>query len=98
MKKVSTVAAKPSRNISQQKLTIGLRTPNLYRAKRSLLESADGNMATAASGRKEKACRTKRNKNSLDSDRPSHGRRLHSRLDLLGEMAIFRCYLAECSL
>jgi len=36
-----------------------LRTPNMHRAKPSLLESADGSMATAASGRKRKSVSNK---------------------------------------
>jgi hypothetical protein len=55
MKKISTVAAKQSRNISQPKLT-----------------------ATVATRREKKPRLTKKQKNLLDSDRPSHGRRFHS--------------------
>jgi hypothetical protein len=43
----------------------------------SLLKSADGSMATAATRRENKRCFTKPVKNQLDSDRPSHGRPLH---------------------
>jgi hypothetical protein len=55
------------------------RTPNLHRATRSLIESADGRVATVATRLEKKACPTKKQKSRLDSDRPSHGRRLHSR-------------------
>jgi hypothetical protein len=51
------------------------RTPNLHRAKPSLIESADGRVATVANSAGEKPCPTKKQKNPLDSDRPSHGRR-----------------------
>src|SRR5580704_10696264 len=51
--------------------------PTCTERTKSLLESADGRMASADSA-KEKACPTKIQKNPLDSDRPSHGRRLHS--------------------
>ncbi len=54
------------------------RTPNMHRAKKSLIESADGSMATAATRRDRKPCPMKPDKNRLDSDRPSHGRPLHS--------------------
>ena len=50
------------------------RTPNLHRAKPSLLESADGSMATKVT-RREKIFVSKRTESSLDSDRPSHGGR-----------------------
>jgi hypothetical protein len=56
---------------------------------KSLLESADGSMATAASRQEKQPCHRKSTKhilptnNSLDSDRPSHGRRLHSNSDPL---------------
>src|SRR5215468_9398571 len=39
----------------------------------SLLESADGSMATVATRRGEMPCPRKTPKNLLDSDRPSHG-------------------------
>jgi len=58
------------------------RTHNMHRANQSLLESADGSTATVAT-RQEKTflCDKRQNslwtQNSLDSDRPSHGRRLH---------------------
>jgi len=55
------------------------RTPNMHRANQSLLESADGSMATVATRRENKQCFTKPEENRLDSDRPSHGRRLHSK-------------------
>src|SRR5579872_5120987 len=41
-------------------------------------QSADGRMATVANSAGEKPCPTKKQKNPLDSDRPSHGRRYHS--------------------
>ena len=53
------------------------RTPNLHRAKKSLIESADGRMASVAT-RRGKILSNKKGKELLDSDRPSHGRRLHS--------------------
>jgi len=57
MKKVSTVRTEQSRNICQQRLTIGLdlgdRDSWYHRANESLLESADGSMATVATRRKE---------------------------------------------
>ena len=40
-------------------------------------QSADGRMATVATRQEKKPCPTKTQKNPLDSDRPSHGRRLH---------------------
>jgi hypothetical protein len=53
MKKVSTVAAKPSKKISQQKLTVGLDLPTCTERNESLLESADGSMATVATRQNE---------------------------------------------
>ncbi len=44
----------------------------------SLLESADGSMATVATRRENKTLSPEKQTNPLDSDRPSHGRRLHS--------------------
>ena len=44
------------------------------RANESLLESANGSMATAATRRGETPFYEKEHTNSLDSDRPSHGR------------------------
>jgi hypothetical protein len=51
------------------------RTPNMRRATRSLIKSADGSMATVVTRPGEKQCFTKPKQNRLDSDRPSHGRR-----------------------
>jgi hypothetical protein len=83
------------------------RTPNMHRANESLLESADGSMATAATRREEKeTCSTKPDQNRLDSDRPSHGRRLHSKpksadpqseLEVKSRFAIPRFLIAICS-
>jgi hypothetical protein len=53
------------------------RTPNMHRANESLLESANGSMATAATRQEKKSCLIK-TKIRLDYDRPSHGRPLHS--------------------
>ena len=50
----------------------------LDRSGRLLLASADGRVATGATRQRKKTCPTKKGKNPLDSDRPSHGRRLHS--------------------
>jgi len=55
------------------------RTPNMHRANESLLESEDGSMATVATRQRNKPRSNEGRKNSLDSDRPSHGRRLHQR-------------------
>ena len=41
---------------------------------KSLLESADGSMATVATRREKKRCLSKTDKNRLDSDRPSTGK------------------------
>src|SRR5207237_5093669 len=46
--------------------------------RKSLIESADGRVATVATRPERKPCPTKTKTNSLDSDRPSHGRRLRS--------------------
>ena len=126
MKKISIVAAKPSKKISQQKLTAGLdlgdrnswycvldeagqiqveqRVRTTAKALREVfgamprsrialeigthspwtsrllseLGHADGSMATAATRREEKPLSNEKQKNPLDSDRPSHGRRFHS--------------------
>jgi hypothetical protein len=52
--------------------------PTCTERNESLLESANGSMATVATRREEKeTCSTKPDQNRLDSDRPSHGRRLH---------------------
>jgi len=51
--------------------------------KTSLTKSADGRVATVATRRGEKPCPIKKKMNPLDSDRPSHGRRLRS-LTLVG--------------
>ena len=59
------------------------RTPNLHRANESLLESANGSMATVANSAEEKPCPTKQKKNRLDSDRPSHGRRFRYLVELI---------------
>jgi hypothetical protein len=53
------------------------RTPNMHRANDRSHKSADGSMATVATRQEKKTCPT-RDKDPLDSDRPSHGRRLHS--------------------
>ena len=52
--------------------------PTCTERNESLLESADGSMATVATRREKKPCSNKTKKNRLDSDRPSHGRPLHS--------------------
>src|SRR5690349_13985759 len=55
----------------------------------------DESMATVATRRKKKPCPTKKQKNRLDSDRPSHGRPCHQRALFirlfwgLSDMAIF---------
>ncbi len=51
--------------------------PTCTERTKSLIESADGRVATVATRREKKPCPTKKQKNPLDSDRPSHGRRLH---------------------
>src|SRR5215470_16737511 len=85
MKKVSTAVMKQGRNISQPTLTIGLDLGDrnswycvLDEAERndSLLESANGSMATVATRRQKNLCLGRKIQNSLDPDRPSHGRRL----------------------
>jgi hypothetical protein len=53
------------------------RTPNMHERKESLLESADGSMATVATRRENKILFNEAMKNRLDSDRPSHGRPFH---------------------
>jgi len=58
--------------------------------KTSLTKSADGRVATVATRRGEKPCPIKKKMNPLDSDRPSHGRRLHLSTLLVDEMTIFR--------
>src|ERR1035441_3904927 len=45
--------------------------------RKSLLEECGGKVATVATRREKKPCSIKTVKNRLDSDRPSHGRRLH---------------------
>src|SRR5271155_4399583 len=55
------------------------RTPNWHRANQNRSsKSADGRVATVATGARGKTCPTKKQKNPLDSDRPSHGRPLHA--------------------
>jgi hypothetical protein len=53
------------------------RTPNLHRAKIAHRECGwkDGDSGDSAG---EKPCPTKKQKNPLDSERPSHGRRFHA--------------------
>ena len=67
----------------------------------SLLESADGSMATVATRREKKSLFPKHDKNRLDSDRPSHGRPLHVltlqagfevKLGFSPVMSIMRCW------
>jgi hypothetical protein len=54
------------------------RTPNWHRAKqKSLLEECGWKGGDSGNSAGEKPCPTKKQKNPLDSDRPSHGRRLH---------------------
>ena len=52
--------------------------PTCTQRKRSLTKSADGRMASAATRQRKKPCPTKNQKNPLDSDQPSHGRRSHT--------------------
>src|SRR5579871_1210646 len=52
--------------------------PTCTERSESLLESADGSMATVATRREKNSCLGRSTKNSLDSGRPSHGRPLHS--------------------
>jgi hypothetical protein len=50
-------------------------------------------MATVATRQEKKHCSIKPEKNRLDSDRPSNGRRLHAlirKAGILSEMGIFR--------
>jgi hypothetical protein len=55
------------------------RTPNVHRAKRIAPRECEWKHGDSGnSAGREKPCPTKRQKNPLDSDRPSHGRRLHS--------------------
>jgi len=61
-----------------------LRTPNMHRAKR--IAPRECGWKHGDSGRlggEKKACPKKKEKNLLDSDRPSHGRPLHSNFDCL---------------
>ena len=54
--------------------------PTCTERNESLLESADGSMATAATRQEnKKPCSMKPVKNPLDSDRPSHGRPFHAK-------------------
>src|ERR1043166_6900384 len=55
------------------------RTPNLHRAKNRSLRVRMEGWRQWRLGRGEKPCPTKKQKNPLDSDRPSHERPLHSR-------------------
>jgi len=54
------------------------RTPNLHRANKIAPRECGWKDGVSGDSAKEKACPTKIQKNPLDSDRPSHGRRLHS--------------------
>jgi hypothetical protein len=54
------------------------RTPNLHRAKTSLIKACGWKGGDSGGSAGEQLCGTKKRKNRLDSDRPSHGRRLHS--------------------
>src|SRR5579862_5296567 len=53
--------------------------PTCTERNESLLESADGSMATVATRREKNICLIRNTTNLLDSDRPSHGRPLHSK-------------------
>src|SRR5262249_16220236 len=53
------------------------RTPNLHRAKRFAPRECEWKHGDSGYSARRKPCRTKTQTNSLDSDRPSHGRRLH---------------------
>ncbi len=57
------------------------RTPNLHRAKRIAPRECGWKHGDSGSSAREKRCSTKQKQNRLDSDRPSHGRRLHSLTD-----------------
>src|SRR5260221_4661736 len=64
------------------------RTPNMHRAKMN--RSSRVRMEAWRqwpTRREEQRCFTKQNKNRLDSDRPSHGRRLH----VLTLLRLWRC-------
>jgi hypothetical protein len=50
------------------------RTPNLHRANRSLNEECGWKGGDRGDSGEKKPCPTKKQKNPLDSDRPSHGR------------------------
>src|SRR5262249_49757197 len=54
------------------------RTPNLHRAKRFAPRECEWKHGDSGYSARRKPCRTKTQTNSLDSDRSSHGRRLHS--------------------
>ena len=54
------------------------RTPNVYRAKRIAPRECGWKGGDSGDSAGEKPCPTKRQSNPLDTDRPSHGRRLHS--------------------
>src|SRR5579864_1335775 len=53
------------------------RTPNLHRANRIAPRECEWKHGDSGHSAGEKSCLTKKQKNRLDSDRPSHGRRLH---------------------
>src|SRR5438105_1460773 len=56
-----------------------LRTPNMHRAKRIAPRECGWKHGDSGErARTKKTCLTKKLKNRLDSDRPSHGRRLRS--------------------
>src|SRR5260370_40939617 len=50
------------------------RTPNLHRAKESLIEECGWKGGASGDSAGEKPCPTKKQTDPLDSDRPSHGR------------------------
>jgi len=64
------------------------RTPNLHRASKSLIEECGWKGGDSGDSAGEKPCPTKKQKNSLDSDRPSHGRPLHVLTGSMSAMAI----------
>jgi len=70
------------------------RTPNLHRAKRSSRMRMEG-WRQRRLGRREKPCSTKRQKNQLDSDWPSHGGRFHQLRTVRSQSQWAKCFPAR---
>src|SRR5215813_83705 len=63
------------------------RTPNLRRAKRFAPRECEWKHGDSGYSARRKPCRTKTQTNSLDSDRPSHGRRITPSIWCNGDIA-----------